>query len=149
MLLYWIYKSKIKQNKVNLGVFYFSIASIIFVISFFSSVFTCFITDIANYHYCPLSYPLELTVYISPLLVYPPLMTLRLNIFGIEIAKIFPLIGTQLGRHTIVFIEGWTMFFTSILFLINFTFVLFCLHILQIAENGGSDKDVFVDLRGG
>ena len=149
MILYWIYKTRIKQSKINLRLFYLSIASIIFVISFISSTFTCFITDIANYHFCPLSYPLELTAYLSPLFIYPPLMTLRLNIFGIEIAKIFPVFGTQLGRHAIVFIEGWTMFFTSIIFLMNITFVLFCLLILHIAAKGGNDKDAYVDLRGG
>jgi hypothetical protein len=133
VIFYWLYKTRIRQSKINLGLFYLTITSLIFIISFFSCVFVSF-TDIEfpnTYHYCQLSYPLELTVSISPLLIYPPFMTVKLDIFGIELLKVTGQGRILLERFTLFIIEGAT-FFSVIIFLINVTFVLICLLLIAI-----------------
>jgi hypothetical protein len=133
VIFYWLYKTRIRQSKINLGLFYLTITSLIFIISFFSCVFVCFndITFPNTYHYCLLSYPLGLTVSISPLLIYPPILTLKLDIFGIELVKVTGQGRILLERYTILIIEGTTLF-SVFIFLINTTFVLIILLLIAI-----------------
>jgi hypothetical protein len=144
IILYWIYKIKIKPSKVKLGIFYLTISSIIFGVSFISSSFILFVGGIfgLSSYYLPLSFPLEMSLVVSPLAIYPPIIIMRLDIFGIEIININGQFVSHRLAETLVIVDGITLIFTSIIFLINITFVFFCLLIFYIIDKKRIVKDL-------
>ena len=132
-----------KPSKVKLGLFYLTLSSIIFGVSFISSSFIWFnggMLGLSSY-YLPLSFPVEMSLEVSPLAIYPPIITMRLDIFGIDIINIYGLYSIHRLTETIIIVEGITLIFTSVIFLINITFVFLCLLIMYIVDKRRTRKD--------
>jgi hypothetical protein len=109
----------------------------IFGISYLSSAFIWFADGPVDslYYYYPLSFPLEVTAYTPPILVYPSYVEFRLNIFLIPIIEISGSFGIERLSETVVFPRipfELTLNFTLILFLINMIYVVVSLLILSI-----------------
>ncbi|NHJ22698.1 MAG: hypothetical protein EAX91_17275 [Candidatus Lokiarchaeota archaeon] len=132
-----------KPSKVKLGLFYLTLSSIIFGVSFISSSFIWFnggMFGLSSY-YLPLSFPLDMSLEVSPLAIYPPIITMRLDIFGIDIINIYGQYSIHRLTETIIIVEGITLIFTSVIFLINITFVFLCLLIMYIVDKRRIGKD--------
>jgi hypothetical protein len=120
------------------------IFSIVFGISYISSSFIWYAGGQFGlyYYFSPLSFPLEFSVEISPLLIWPPSMTLRLNLFGIEIFKGNGFFINKSNNDFQFIFEGVTLIITVIILLINIAFVLVCLLILYIVDKRRIRKDL-------
>ena len=152
MILYWIYKVKVKQNKINLGILYLIIFSVTLCISYISSILIWFVEPVPwewltpgfrpyvgalfCYHFFPLSFPLEATSYIIWGMPYNPVYgcIFRLDIFGIPIMDLRSIFSIQELTDTHLIIGVITLISTIITFLINFAFVFVGLAILYIID---------------
>ncbi|MFW9951105.1 MAG: hypothetical protein ACFFKA_13385 [Candidatus Thorarchaeota archaeon] len=117
---------------------------LILALSYFSSSLVWFADCELGclYYYDPLSYPLELSVSVSPLAIYPPIMTLRLNLFGIEILKINGQFGIQSFTETQFIIEHLTLMVMLTIFLINLVSVSISISLLYIVDKRRTGKDL-------
>ena len=144
MILYWIYKTKIKPSKIKLSILYLVIFLIVSGVSYISSSCLWFVEGGFGscYYFSPLSFPLEFSVQVSALMIWPPLMRLRLNLFGIEIFKTYGAFIIESNTEFQYILEGATFIITIIIFLINIAFVFVCLLILYIVDKRRIRKDL-------
>jgi len=97
----------------------------------------------SGFHYfSPISFPIEFSVQVSALMIWPPLMRLRLNLFGIEIFKTYGAFIIESNTEFQYILEGATFIITIIIFLINIAFVFVCLLILYIVDKRRIRKDL-------
>ncbi|MFX0018018.1 MAG: hypothetical protein ACFFAK_07190 [Promethearchaeota archaeon] len=143
MIIWWIYKAKVKPHKIKLFFVYLIFALVTFGISFISSSLlwiTVYIETEGGYpsflvkrYFLLLSFPLELSVHLPTFITNPPIWTL--NIFGIEVMNITgQFTHYNLFTETRFVVDSITLMFTWVIFSINLGFVLTWIMILYAID---------------